>query len=575
MWYAAFTNHCSLYPITGSIRRALGRALRGYATAKGTVRFPLAKPVPVALVRRLVKAGLAEVRKRATVTGTIARLAQVIAVSCIVLVWSLAATSAAQTAIAGGTLIKRARLIDGSGSPSRTADIRISGDRIVAIGELSVTADERVVDADGLALAPGFIDTHSHHDRGLDTAREALAMVSQGVTTIVVGQDGGGSELAATFGRLDNRPASVNVASYAGHGAVRSRVMGKDFARHATAAEIDHMKALVKTEMDAGALGLSTGLEYDPGIYASRDEVIALAKVAGDAGGRYISHIRSEDRWFWDAIDEVIAIGRVNRMPVQVSHVKLGMHDLWGQADKLIAMLDKARADGIQVSADIYPYTYWQSNLGVLYPKRNFTDEKETAFVLAQVALASDIIFNRFPAHPEYVGRTLAQVADSRAASHEKTLISILAEPGGESVGIVAKGMADADVERLMQWPFANVCSDGQSFGLHPRGFGSFAKVVGPYVRDRKLFPLEEAVRRMSSLAAANVGIVDRGRVAPGYFADLVLFDPATIADRADFGSAQAQAVGVRSVWVNGQVVFENGKTTGVYSGRALRRSSR
>jgi N-acyl-D-amino-acid deacylase len=473
---------------------------------------------------------------------------------------------------ASNTLIRGAVVIDGSGAAGRRADVRIGGDRIVEIGQLQPNTGERIVDANGLALAPGFIDTHSHHDRGLDTARDAVAMVSQGVTTIVVGQDGGGSDLAAMFSRLGNRPASVNVASYAGHGAIRSRVMGKDFARHATAAEIDRMKAMLKIEMDAGALGLSTGLEYDPGIYASHEEVLALAKVAGDAGGRYISHIRSEDRWFWDAIDEVITIGRVNAMPVQVSHIKLGMHDLWGQAEKLVAVLDRARASGVQLTADVYPYSYWQSNLGVLYPKRNYSDETETAFVLAHVSLASDIIFNRFPSHPEYVGKTLAQVADMRHASPDRTLISILAEPGGESVGIVAKGMADADVERLMQWPFSNVCSDGQSFGLHPRGFGSFAKVVGPWVRDRRLFPVEEAVRKMSSLAAANVGIASRGRIAPGYFADLVLFDAAAIADRADFGSAQAQAVGVRTVWVNGQIVFENGRTTGVFSGRPLRR---
>ncbi len=488
---------------------------------------------------------------------------------------AMAATAqspASQTTATMPTLIRRARLLDGTGGPSRTVDVRVRGDRIVAVGDLTAEPSDRVVEAAGLTLAPGFIDTHSHHDRGLDTARDAVAMVSQGVTTIVVGQDGGGSDLASMFARLENRPVSVNVASYAGHGAIRSRVMGKDFARHATDVEVERMKALVKTEMDAGALGLSTGLEYDPGIYSSHDEVLALAKVAGDAGGRYISHIRSEDRWFWDALDEVITIGRVNKMPVQVSHIKLGMHDLWGQAEKLIGVLDAARAAGVPLTADIYPYTYWQSNLGVLYPKRNFADETETAFVLGHVSLASDIIFNRFPSHPEYVGKTLAQVADTRGASHAKTLMSILAEPGGESVGIVAKGMSDGDVERLIQWSFSNICSDGQSFGLHPRGFGSFAKVLGPYVRDRKLFSLEEAVRKMSSLAAANVGIVSRGRIAPEYFADLVLFDPASVADRADFGSAQAQAVGVRSVWVNGQVVFENGKATGVYAGRPLRR---
>ncbi|HEV3141916.1 MAG TPA: D-aminoacylase, partial [Vicinamibacterales bacterium] len=474
----------------------------------------------------------------------------------------------AQTA----TLIRNALVIDGTGSPARRGDVRISGDRIVAVGQLAPAPGDRVVNADGLALAPGFIDTHSHHDRGLDSARDAVAMVSPGVTTIVVGQDGGGSDLGALFARLERLPVSVNVASYAGHGAIRRRVMGDDFRRSATADEIERMKPLLKTEMDAGALGLSTGLEYDPGIYSSRDEVLALAKVAADAGGRYISHIRSEDRWFWDAIDEVIAIGRTDTMPVQVSHIKLGMHDLWGQAEKLIALLDRARASGVQITADIYPYTFWQSNLGVLYPKRNYADAAETDFVLAHVSLAEDIIFNSVRAHPEYVGKTLAQAAELRRATPAATLMSLLAEPGGENAGIVAKGMADADVERLIQWPFANVCSDGTSTGLHPRGFGSFAKVLGPYVRDRKLFTLEEAVRKMSSLAAANVGITNRGRMTADYFADLVLFDPSAVADRADFGRAQAQAVGVRTVWVNGQVVFQDGKTTGAYSGRPLRR---
>ena len=473
---------------------------------------------------------------------------------------------------ASTTLIQHANVIDGTGSPGRRADVRVSGDRIMAIGELTPATGERVVDAEGLTLAPGFIDTHSHHDRGLETGPDALAMVSQGVTTIIVGQDGGGSDLAAMFARLEKQPVSVNVGSYAGHGAIRRQVLGQEFARPATADEVERMKALVQAEMDSGALGLSTGLEYDPGIYSAPEEVLALAKVAGDAGGRYISHIRSEDRSFWDALDEIITIGRVNKMPVQVSHIKLGMHDLWGQAGQLIGVLDKARSSGVQLTADVYPYTFWQSNLGVLYPKRNFSDESETQFVLEHVALADDIIFNNFRAHPEYAGKTLAQVAAARGASHIRTLIALLAEPGGEGAGIIAKGMADADVERLFQWPFANVCSDGTSTGLHPRGFGSFAKVLGPYVRDRKLFLIEEAVRKMTSQAAANVGVRNRGLVAPGYFADLVLFDPALVADQADFGKAQAQAVGIHSVWVNGQIVFQDGKTTSSRPGRPLRR---
>ena len=485
-----------------------------------------------------------------------------------------AALAAAGQAPARATLIRHALLIDGSGAPPRRADVRIAGDRIAAVGQIAPEPGDVVVDADGLALAPGFIDTHSHHDRGLEAAPDALAMVSQGVTTIVAGQDGGGADLAALFARLERQPAAVNVASYAGHGAIRERVMGDDFKRHATAAELERMKALVKTEMDAGALGLSTGLEYDPGIYSAPEEVVALAKVAADAGGRYASHIRSEDRSFWEALDEAIAIGRATRMPVQISHLKLGMHDLWGQADKVIGLLDRARASGVQVTADIYPYTYWQSNLGVLYPKRNYADAVETAFVLEHVALAQDIIFTRFRGHPDYTGKTLADVARLRGTNAAKTLMDLLAEPDGDSAGIVAKGMDEADVERLIRWPYANVCSDGQSSGLHPRGFGAFTKVLGPYVRDRKLFALEEAVRKMSSLAAANTGLARRGLVAPDSFADLVLFDPAVVADRADFGNAQAPSIGIHTVWVNGQVVFKDGKTTGARPGRPLRRET-
>src|SRR5262249_47232798 len=278
-----------------------------------------------------------------------------------------------------------------------------------------------------------------------------------------------------------------------------------------------------------------------------------------------------EDRDCWEAPDELIAIGRASAMPVQVSHIKLGMRDLWGQAENLIAALDRARASGVRLTADIYPYTYWSSNLGVFYPKRNFADETETNFVLEHLSSPDGIIFQRLTAHPEYVGKTLAQAATERGASPARTLMALLAEPGGPDASIVARGMADADVERLMQWPFANVCSDGQSTGVHPRGFGSLPRALGPSVRNRKLFTIEEAVRKMPSLAASNVGIPNRGRVAPGFFADLVLFDPAVVADGADFDKPQAQAVGIRTVWVNGQVVFQAGKATGVYPGPPLR----
>jgi N-acyl-D-amino-acid deacylase len=513
------------------------------------------------------------------------------AAACVALLGTAPSRGSAQAVPT--TLIRNALIIDGRGTPGRRGDVRVSGNRIVGVGTLAPLASDRIVDAHGLALAPGFIDTHSHHDRGLITGRggrgnnrggdttnrvdprAGLAMVSQGVTTIVIGQDGGGSGLAELFAAIEAQPPAVNVASYVGHGAVRSRVLGEDFKRHATPDEIERMKALVREDMNAGALGLSTGLEYDPGIYSSPDEVIALAKVAGDMGGRYISHMRSEDRWFWSALDEVITIGRVNHMPVQVSHIKLGMVDLWGQADSVIHVLDRARASGVQITADIYPYTFWQSNLGVLFPKRNFSDSVEAAFVLAHVSRADGIIFNSFARHPEYVGKNLAEVARMRGTSDVRALLDLLAEPGGSGAGIVARGMDDADVERLIRWPFANVCSDGTSTGLHPRGFGSFSRVLGPYAREKKLFSTEEAVRKMSSLAAANVGIRERGLIEPGYYADLVLFDPGTVKDNAEFGptgAAQRLASGIQTVWVNGQVVFADGKPSGAYPGKVIRR---
>src|SRR5437867_958233 len=284
------------------------------------------------------------------------------------------------------TLIRNASVLDGTGAAARIADVRLVGDRIEAVGRLTPSPADRLVDARGLTLAPGFIDTHSHHSRGLFDQPDALAAVSQGITTIIVGQDGSSTlPLAALFSRLEREPAAVNVASYVGHGTIRREVLGADFKRHATAEETDRMSAMLRTEMAAGALGLSTGLEYDPGIYSAPDEVVALARVAASFGGRYISHIRSEDRTFWKAVDEVIAIGRDARLPVQISHAKLAMHGLWGQAGKLVDVLDRARWAGVNVTADIYPYAYWQSGITVLFPNRDFANRAEAEFVVNEV----------------------------------------------------------------------------------------------------------------------------------------------------------------------------------------------
>ena len=482
---------------------------------------------------------------------------------------------------AASVLIINALVVDGAGAPRRAAAVRVRGDRIAEVGALTPASGESVFDAKGLVLAPGFIDTHSHGDRGLFEHPAALAAVSQGISTIVVGQDGGSPlPLRDFFARLEREPAAVNVASYAGHGGLRKEVMGEDFRRAARPDELARMRALLEREMGAGALGLSTGLEYDPGIFSARSEVVDLARVAAAAGGRYISHVRSEDRDFWDAIDEIIAVGREARLPVQVSHIKLAMHSLWGQADRLLHKLDQARAAGIDVTADIYPYLYWQSTLTVLFPKRDFENRQEAELVLREVATPDDLLLGRFAPEPSYAGKTVAEIARLRGTDPPATLMDLIREAqayekktGSDDVeSVIGTSMSEADLERLLAWPFADVCTDGELDGRHPRGFGTYARVLGRYVRERRVVGLEEAVRKMTSLAAHNVGLVDRGTIRPGAYADLVLFDPATVVDRATTREPQALSVGIRRVWVNGAVVYEAGAAGGARPGRVLRR---
>ena len=483
----------------------------------------------------------------------------------------------APSAFAQTVLITNAMVIDGTGAPARQAEVRIVDGKIDSIGSSgSIDPRDHVIDARGLTLAPGFIDTHSHHDRGIFDHRDALAAVSQGVTTIVVGQDGGSElPLASFFARLDAQPAAVNIASYAGHGTLRRHVMGDDYKRVASDSEVARMKELLREEMAAGALGLSTGLEYDPGIFSAKEEVLDLAKVAAAAGGRYISHMRSEDRQFWPALDELLTIGRTTRMPVQVSHMKLAMRALWGQGDQLVAKLDAARQEGIGVTADVYPWTMWQSTLTVLYPKRNFTDRAETEFILKEVASPDDLLLGTFTPNPSYAGKTVRQIAALRGADAATTLMALIAETrgAGRSESVVATGMDERDIVRLLRWPYTNICSDGELDGAHPRGFGSFTRVLGHYVREEHVLTLEDAVRKMTGLSAANVGITDRGIIRPGMSADLVLFDPATVAERATSVEPHATSVGIKTVWVNGEIVYDKGRPTGNFPGRALRRT--
>ena len=481
------------------------------------------------------------------------------------------------------TLIVNAVVIDGTGAPRRNAAVRLRGDRITEVGSLTAAPGERVVDAKGLVLAPGFIDTHSHGDRGVLEHKDALAAVSQGITTIVGGQDGGSPfPLADYLARLEKEPAAINVASYAGHGLFRSKVMGEDFRRHARPEEVGRMREMLEQELRAGALGLSSGLEYDPGIYSDPSEVVELAKVAAAAGGRYISHIRSEDRYFWKAVDEIVTIGREARIPVQITHAKLAMRSMWGQAGKLIAQLDQARASGVDITLDIYPYLYWQSSLTSLFPERDFDNRVKAEFALTETSSPEGLLMGHFGPEPSYVGKTIAEISKLRGTDPPTTLSALIREAldyekrtGKDGESVIGTSMSEADVETLMRWPHASFCTDGELAGRHPRGYGSYPRIFGRYVRERKLLTLEEAVRKATSLAAANVGIRDRGTIRPGGFADLVLFDPATVIDRATTVEPHLVSVGIVHVWVNGAPVFEGGAVTGQRPGRVLRREPR
>ncbi len=487
----------------------------------------------------------------------------------------LAGLAAGAEGVGTSTLIVNASIVDGTGAPARQGALRIDGDRIVEIGQLEPRGGERVVDANGLTLAPGFIDVHSHHDRELFDTPEAVPVVSQGITTIVVGQDGSMVlPPAELFARIEDSPLAINVATYVGHGSLRRIAMGEDFRRAATPGEIARMRGQLEAGMEAGALGLSTGLEYDPGIYSTTEEIIELAKAAKRQGGRYISHVRSEDRDFWAAIDEIIRIGREVGIPVQVTHMKLAMKDSWGQSQKLLDLLDAARAAGVDVTGDVYPYDAWNASPTVLFPRRDFTNRESAQFALDHIAPPEAIIVSLYSPEPALVGKTLTEIAGLKGMDPAAALMELIARASGpgDRASIIGRSMVEADIAKLIAWPHAAICSDGSMAGLHPRGRGAFPKVLRVYVREQKLLSLEQAVHKMTGLAAANVGVADRGVIRPGAFADLVLFDPEAVADRATFESPFETSVGIATVWVNGVPVWQDGQATDARPGRGIKR---
>ena len=477
------------------------------------------------------------------------------------------------------TLIQGGMVIDGTGAKGRVEDVRVIGERIQAVGHLQPLPGERVVDAQGLVVAPGFIDAHSHADGGLLEDPNAETMIRQGITTSVVGQDGGSHfPLKDYFAQLESRHVALNIASFVGHGTMRQQVMGKDYKRASTPDETVKMQVLVAQEMDSGGLGLSSGLEYDPGFYSTTGELEALSEVAGRHGGLYISHVRDEGDKVFDSFRELIAIGKDGHMPAQVSHIKLDTSPVWGKAGDALGLMDDAAKHGQDVSADVYPYTFWQSTITVIIPTRDWADRAAWTKGLAEVGGASHILLTSDSADPEWQGKTIAQIADMTHQDAVSVVQAIVAhthgpqaKPGaGESVVVTA--MTEDDVRRFVASPRVMFCTDGNLHPSHPRGAGSFPRILGRYVRQMHALTLESAIHKMTDLPAKRFGFAHRGQVAPGFQADLVLFDPKTVLDKATTADPAAAPVGLPDVFVNGAEVLDNGAFTGAHPGEVLRR---
>ncbi|HSC26292.1 MAG TPA: D-aminoacylase [Vicinamibacterales bacterium] len=477
-----------------------------------------------------------------------------------------------QSSSTGGLLITGGTVIDGTGAPGRRVAVRIRGDEIADVAaSLTPEGGEAVIDASGLIVAPGFIDVHSHADRGVEGSPEALSQVLQGITTAVVGQDGGGSlPVSSFFETIARVRPAINYATSVGHGSVRSLVLGGDFRRAATAREIETMKALVDRGMLDGALGLSSGLEYDPGFYARPEELVELARVAARHGGFYSSHVRDEENEVFEAWREAIDVGRKAGLPVQISHIKLASKPVWGRAREALALLEQARAEGITVMADWYPYRYWQSSIYVLIPDRDFENREKWETGLAEIGGAGNVLVTGYRHDPAFNGKTIAELA-SAAGKDPATLIIEMIRSAGPGIGIIGTAMIESDLETLFPHPQILISSDGGIAGRHPRGYGAFPRVLARYVRERRLVPLHEAIAKMTGRSARQVGLTDRGEIVRGRKADIVVFDAAKIQDLAAPQEPAQTSVGIRHVIVNGERVLEDGALTAARPGRALK----
>lgn len=536
---------------------------------------------------------------------------------------------AAQQPARYDVIIRNGTVYDGSGGPSRRADLALSGDRIARVGDLGDASAPVLVDARGLAVAPGFINMLSWSTESLLVDGRSLGEIKQGVTTQIFGEgDSMGpltpemkqrrlemqgdvkfditwTTLAEYLQELERRGVSQNVASFIGATTLREHVVGLE-DRKATPDEIARMQALVKQEMEAGALGIGSSLIYAPAFYASTEELIALCQAAAPYGGKYISHLRSEGNRLTEAVEELIRIAREANVPAEIYHLKAAGQANWPKMDRVIAMVEAARKDGLRITADMYTYPAGATGLDAAMPPwaldggypalfkrlkdpatrkrlaeaiRTPSSEWENLYLAAGSPDRVVLVDFKQEALKKYTGKTLAEVARLRGEDPVDTIMNLVLEDQTR-VGTVYFMMSEDNIRRQIALPWVSFGSDAASMApeppftrssTHPRAYGNFARVLGKYTREERILTLEEAVRKLAGLPATNLGLADRGFLREGQFADVVIFDPAAIADLATFEQPHQLAVGMRHVFVNGVHVLRDGEHTGAKPGRALR----
>ena len=484
-------------------------------------------------------------------------------------------------------LIHGGTVVDGSGAPARKADIGIAGDRIVFVGASRAKHAKREIDAAGLVVTPGFIDPHTHTAGDLSDPKRSRndAYLMQGVTTVATGNDGDSPrEIGATLTKWEHQGIGTNAALFIGQGTVRRQVMGMSDAPP-TAEQLTQMQHLVDAAMQQGAIGISTGLYYAPGSYSTTEEVIELAKIAGQHGGIYDTHMRDESSYtigLLAAVRETIRIGREAHLPVMISHIKALGADVWGQSADVIKLVDNARHDGVNVTASQYPYTAsgtsvtaalvprWAEADGALLKNLDTPEVHERLVNEMNQNLArrggADSLLMTEARDKSIEGKTLATIAKERNELPVDAAIQII-KAGGSNVA--SFNMKESDIEAFMRQPWVMTCSDGSEG--HPRKYGTYPRKIREYVYKRHVISLEAAVRSNTSLPAETLGLKDRGLLKNGYFADILVFDPKTLNDRATYESPTMLATGVRYLMVNGQIAIDDGNLTTTLAGKPLR----